>query len=138
MALSNHLRSHKTSIAFFSATPQGGGVALMRHALIRLWKLVGLDVQWYVPEGHPTVFDITKRKIHNVLQGVAPEGVEMDDTDKKWFELWTQQNCAHASTMIDSRLTVDESFWSNGAIDADLIVIDDPQCTHRDFRAEKS
>jgi len=66
----------------------------MRHALIRLWKLAGLDVKWYVPEGHPTVFDITKRKIHNVLQGVAPEGVEMNDTDKRWFELWTQQNCA--------------------------------------------
>jgi len=25
-------------------------------------------------------------------------------------------------------LTTDESFWSKGAIDADLIVIDDPQC----------
>lgn len=48
----------------------------------------------FVPEGHPTVFDITKRKIHNVLQGVAPKGVEMNDTDKNWFELWTQQNCA--------------------------------------------
>ena len=64
----------------------------MRHALIRLWRTVGLDVKWYVPEGHPTVFDITKRKIHNVLQGVAGKGVEMNDEDKKWFELWTQQN----------------------------------------------
>jgi hypothetical protein len=92
MALSNHLVQNRTSIAFFSATPQGGGVALMRHALIRLWRMVGLDVTWYVPEGHPTVFDITKRKIHNVLQGVADKGVEMDDEDKKWFELWTEQN----------------------------------------------
>ena len=65
----------------------------MRHALIRLWRMVGLDVKWYVPEGHPTIFDITKRKIHNVLQGVAPPGVEMSDEDKKWFELWTEQNC---------------------------------------------
>ena len=69
----------------------------MRHALIRLWKMVGVDVKWFVPEGHPTVFDITKRKIHNVLQGVAPEGMEMNDEDKKWFELWTEQNCASSA-----------------------------------------
>ncbi|ORY25443.1 hypothetical protein BCR39DRAFT_544106 [Naematelia encephala] len=115
LALSTLLRKNKTKIAFFSATPQGGGVALMRHALIRLWKMVGLEVKWYVPEGHPTVFDITKRKIHNVLQGVAPQGVEMNDEDHRWFELWTDQNY--------------ESFWSNGAIDADMIIIDDPQLT---------
>jgi hypothetical protein len=46
-----------------------------------------------VPEGHPSVFDTTKRKIHNVLQGVAPEGTEMSDEDKRWFEIWTEQNC---------------------------------------------
>jgi hypothetical protein len=65
----------------------------MRHALIRLWRMIGLDVKWYVPEGHPAVFDITKRKIHNVLQGVAPEGVEMSDEDKRFFEIWTEENC---------------------------------------------
>lgn len=65
----------------------------MRHALVRLCRLVGIDVKWYTPEGHPTIFDVTKRKIHNVLQGVAPEGVEMTDEDKKWFEIWTEQNC---------------------------------------------
>jgi hypothetical protein len=93
LALSAHLKSHHTTIAFFSATPQGGGVALMRHALIRLWRLVGLDVKWYTPEGHPAIFDITKRKIHNVLQGVADEGEEMNDEDKRSFEAWTEQNC---------------------------------------------
>lgn len=65
----------------------------MRHALIRLWRMVGLDVKWYTPEGHPAVFDITKRKIHNVLQGVAKEGVEMGREDKEWFESWTDENC---------------------------------------------
>ncbi|WVQ94959.1 hypothetical protein IAU59_002049 [Kwoniella sp. CBS 9459] len=114
-ALASHLNENNVSISFFSATPQGGGVALMRHALLRLWKMVGLKVKWYVPEGHPTVFDITKRKFHNVLQGVAPKGVELNDEDKKWFELWTEQNY--------------ESFWSSGALDASVIVIDDPQLT---------
>ncbi|OWZ62460.1 hypothetical protein AYX14_05083 [Cryptococcus neoformans] len=114
-ALSRLLNANKVSIAFFSATPQGGGVALMRHALVRLWRMVGLPVKWFVPEGHPTVFNITKTKFHNVLQGVSPKEVEINETDKTWFELWTEQNY--------------ESFWSNGALDASVIVIDDPQLT---------
>lgn len=65
----------------------------MRHALVRLCRLVGIDVVWRTPEGHPTIFDITKRKIHNVLQGVADTGEEMTDEDKRWFEVWTEQNC---------------------------------------------
>lgn len=48
MALAALLKANNTKVAFFSATPQGGGVALMRHALIRLWRLVGLDIKWYV------------------------------------------------------------------------------------------
>ncbi len=36
-----HLR-----FAFFSATPQGGGVALMRHALLRFLRQFGLRVEW--------------------------------------------------------------------------------------------
>lgn len=83
----------KVSQAGDSVLMSGGGVALMRHAFIRLWRLSGLDVKWFVPEGHPAIFDITKRKIHNVLQGVAEEGVEMTDEDKKNFEIWTEQNC---------------------------------------------
>lgn len=72
----------------------------MRHALIRLWKLSGLDVKWFVPEGHPAIFDITKRKIHNVLQGVAEKGVEMSDEDKSNFEIWTEQNCETPGSLI--------------------------------------
>lgn len=42
-----HLRSKKVKIAFFSSTPQGGGVALMRHALVRFARLLGVDLTWY-------------------------------------------------------------------------------------------
>lgn len=42
-----HLRAEKTKIAFFSSTPQGGGVALMRHALVRFSRLMGVDLTWY-------------------------------------------------------------------------------------------
>lgn len=40
------LTSRKVKVAFFSATPQGGGVALMRHALVRFSHLLGVDVKW--------------------------------------------------------------------------------------------
>src|SRR5690348_2181101 len=46
-ALTSPLHQYKKRISFFSATPRGGGVALMRHALIRVWRAQGLDVGWY-------------------------------------------------------------------------------------------
>ena len=41
------LQANKTKVAFFSSTPQGGGVALMRHALVRFSRLIGVDMTWY-------------------------------------------------------------------------------------------
>lgn len=40
------LRARKIKIAFFSSTPQGGGVALMRHALLRFFKMAGVQASW--------------------------------------------------------------------------------------------
>jgi len=37
-----------TKIGFFSATPQGGGVALMRHALVRFCDQLGVRLNWFV------------------------------------------------------------------------------------------
>ena len=42
----NILQAKRTKIAFFSSTPQGGGVALMRHALVRFFNVVGIDCKW--------------------------------------------------------------------------------------------
>lgn len=42
------LKKRRVKIAFFSSTPQGGGVALMRHALVRFARTLGLDLKWYV------------------------------------------------------------------------------------------
>lgn len=47
LKFAEEIKKMGTKIAFFSSTPQGGGVALMRHALIRLFKLLGCDVKWY-------------------------------------------------------------------------------------------
>jgi alpha,alpha-trehalose phosphorylase (configuration-retaining) len=47
MKFANELKEKNTKVAFFSATPQGGGVALMRHALIRFFRLLGVNFNWY-------------------------------------------------------------------------------------------
>jgi hypothetical protein len=46
MKYAEQLKGRNVKIAFFSATPQGGGVALMRHALIRFLKLLNIDASW--------------------------------------------------------------------------------------------
>lgn len=47
MHYAKHLKQDKIKVAFFSSTPQGGGVALMRHALVRFSRLLGIDLTWY-------------------------------------------------------------------------------------------
>lgn len=41
------LKRRKVKVAFFSATPQGGGVALMRHALVRFSHSLNTDIKWF-------------------------------------------------------------------------------------------
>lgn len=117
-------------------------VALMRHALLRLYRLLNIDAHckslgkgalaefgndsylpffWfilgYVARPKPEVFDITKRKFHNVLQGVAPPDTVLEERDKQIFIDWSNYNV--------------ERFWlaEKGPIrTSDVIVVDDPQC----------
>ncbi|RHZ50570.1 hypothetical protein Glove_495g36 [Diversispora epigaea] len=116
MKITEDLKSRKIKASFFNATPQGGGVALMRHALIRLCSLLKLDVHWFVVKPKPEIFDITKRKFHNVLQGVAPPETRLTQNDKDLFITWSNDNA--------------EKFWSDdeGPLKtSDVIIIDDPQ-----------
>lgn len=105
-------RERNNRIVFFNATPQGGGVALMRHGLLRLFRLLGIDAHWHVMQPNSNVFEITKTKFHNVLQGVAPEGVELTDHDKELFTVWSTDNAEVFQNVIRT---------------AKVIVIDDPQ-----------
>ncbi|CAO3587459.1 unnamed protein product [Absidia cylindrospora] len=103
-------------VTYFNSTPQGGGVALMRHALIRFLHLNGIDAHWFVARPKPEVFDITKRKFHNVLQGVAAPDVRLTEEEKQVFIDWSNENA--------------NRFWleEKGPIKtSDVIIIDDPQ-----------
>ncbi|KAI8391035.1 uncharacterized protein BYT42DRAFT_555348 [Radiomyces spectabilis] len=114
--ISQVFKNRNLRVSFFNSTPQGGGVALMRHALLRFLNLNGIKVHWYVARPKPEVFDITKRKFHNVLQGVAAPNVRLTAEDKQTFIDWSNDNV--------------NRFWGDekGPLrNSDVIVIDDPQ-----------
>ncbi|TVY25528.1 Trehalose phosphorylase [Lachnellula hyalina] len=114
------LRARGTKIAFFSSTPQGGGVALMRHALVRLAKLLKVDMTWYVPKPKPGVFRITKT-IHNTLQGVAQPSEKITTEDKEVLNSWIEDNANRYWLSPGGPLRPP----AEGG--ADVVMIDDPQ-----------
>ncbi|KAI5293651.1 hypothetical protein KEM52_005347 [Ascosphaera acerosa] len=113
-------RKQKLKVAFFSATPQGGGVALMRHALVRLSRLLHVDVKWYVPRPSPEVFRITKTN-HNILQGVAAPNERLTQDGMRALEEWAHRNAERYWTTEGGALQPPEKGG------ADVVVIDDPQ-----------
>jgi glycosyltransferase involved in cell wall biosynthesis len=92
MQETKRFRSLGGRVVFVNSTPQGGGVALMRHALMRLYRLLGVHATWYVMKPKVEVFEITKKKFHNMLQGVAPKGLVLTDEDKDMYRSWIEMN----------------------------------------------
>jgi hypothetical protein len=58
---SDRMRERNIKMAFFSASPQGGGVPIERHALIRFSSLLGLAITWqgmrFQTSGKIAIFD---------------------------------------------------------------------------------
>ena len=46
----------------------------------------------YVARPKPEIFDITKRKFHNVLQGIASPDVRLTEEEKQAFLDWSDEN----------------------------------------------
>ncbi len=89
-----------------NATFHGGGVAGMLHSLIPLMNDVGIDANWNLLYGDPTLFQVTK-KLHNALQG---EPVELTERE------------------VADYLRVNEAFARYSPIaDHDVIIVHDPQ-----------
>ncbi|KAL7746021.1 hypothetical protein RI367_008675 [Sorochytrium milnesiophthora] len=100
-------------IRIFNATPQGGGVALMRHSNVRFFRMQGLDVAWHVPKPNPAVFRITKN-CHNLLQGaVSDDDATVTDEDLAKWDQWLHENY--------------ERHWKDVVREGDVYIIDDPQ-----------
>ncbi|KAL4785631.1 hypothetical protein BJX76DRAFT_323730 [Aspergillus varians] len=117
---SNDLNKRKIKIAFFSATPQGGGVALMRHAMVRFSNAIGTDMRWYVPKPRPGVFRITKTN-HNILQGVSAPEERLSEESWDSVTGWIHENADRYWLRPGGPLV----HPSEGG--ADIIIIDDPQ-----------
>ncbi|KAI8340777.1 hypothetical protein BC941DRAFT_493463 [Chlamydoabsidia padenii] len=114
--IATEFKKKNLKVSYFNSTPQGGGVALMRHALLRFLHLNGINVHWFVARPRPEVFDITKRKFHNVLQGVAAPDVRLTEEEKQQFIEWSDENATRFWLDEDGPLT-----------NSDVIIIDDPQ-----------
>ncbi|KAK7689152.1 hypothetical protein QCA50_007843 [Cerrena zonata] len=114
--LADELREKKIKMGFFSSTPQGGGVALMRHAIIRFFNLLDVDCAWYVPNPSPSVFRTTKNN-HNILQGVADPNLRLSQEAKDNFDAWILKN--------GLRWTAEGGPLAPGGVD--IAFIDDPQ-----------
>ncbi len=110
--LSEKFKEKKIKVGFFNSTISGGGVALMRHSLIRLCKLLNLDIGWYVVSRNEEVFKITKQKIHNVLHGLYHDEFKLTSEDIERYDRWTDKN-----------VEMFEGLFKN----LDVFVIDDPQ-----------
>ncbi|KAG0130328.1 putative trehalose synthase [Tuber indicum] len=101
-------------IAFFSSTPQGSGVALMRHALVRFCSELGAHMSWFVPISS-MAFIITKNN-QKILQGVANPGVRFGPKKQAVVNKWIRRNA--------------EQYWltPGGPLapgGADVVIIDD-------------
>lgn len=116
LCTSKLVKSKSKKIVFINSTPQGGGVAIMRHSVIRLFRLLGIEAHWFVMKPNPEVFEITKKKFHNVLQGVAPTDTNLTSKDIELYEKWCQSNMHNYWNDEDSPVNK-----------ADVIVLDDPQ-----------
>lgn len=110
--ISEKIKKDKIKIAFINSTACGGGVALMRHALIRLYLLLGLEVSWLVLSGNSDIFTITKKKIHNVLHGIAAPDIYLNKNDKSKYNKWIANNYHHFKKTIAK---------------LDVVIVDDPQ-----------
>ena len=92
-------------VLHINSTYYGGGVAEMLYTLIPLLNDVGISADWRIMRGTPDFFNITK-EFHNAIQG---DVINLTDVKK---ELYQQTN---------------EDFASYCKMDADVVIIHDPQ-----------
>jgi len=112
LELADEFKKKKLKMIFINSTASGGGVAHMRHAMMRLYSLLGVNVKWHVLRPDVEIFNITKKKFHNVLQAVAPSDCVLTSADKRLYNEWISSNARFLNPMLK---------------ESNVIVIDDPQ-----------
>jgi trehalose synthase len=94
-----------------NSTARGGGVAELLAALIPYDRGAGVDERWLVIEGSTAFFNLTK-KIHTLLHGVAVDGSEITNGERRAYEETLARN---ATALLDLMQP------------GDLAVLHDPQ-----------
>src|SRR6266498_1491712 len=94
-----------------NSTPTGGGVAEMLRTLLADARGVGIDTRWYVINGDPGFFAITKR-IHNHLYGAPGDAGLLDTRERAHYEEILRPNAAELASVVRRR---------------DVVLLHDPQ-----------
>src|ERR671910_1465011 len=94
-----------------NSTPTGGGVAEMLRTLLAYARGVGVDTRWYVINGDPGFFEITKR-IHNHLYGAPGDGGPLGAAERAHYENILHPNAEELLTVVRPR---------------DIVLLHDPQ-----------
>ena len=94
-----------------NSTALGGGVVELLRPLIAYARGVGIDARWFVIEGPPEFFAVTKR-IHNRLHGTAGDGGPLDDEARRIYEDVLAENIAA---------------FGDRAQEGDVVILHDPQ-----------
>ena len=94
-----------------NSTPTGGGVAEMLRTLLAYARGVGVDTRWFVINGDPHFFAITKR-IHNHLYGALGDGGPLGEAEHRHYEDVLRANAAELLTVVRPR---------------DIVLLHDPQ-----------
>ncbi len=98
-------RVYGLRVLHVNSTFHGGGVAGMLNSLIPLMNDVGVNADWNLLYGDPSVFAVTKQ-LHNGLQG---QQVELTESG------------------IESYLSINRTFALYSPVFHDMVVVHDPQ-----------
>lgn len=82
-----------------NSTGRGGGVAELLQTLLAYARGVGVDARWYVVEGDPAFFEVTKR-IHNHLYGSPGDGGPLGVRERQAYERTLAANADDLTGLI--------------------------------------
>ncbi|TKA83879.1 hypothetical protein B0A55_00126 [Friedmanniomyces simplex] len=119
LSYAHSLRLAKSEIAFFTATADGSGTAIMRHALLRFMHLAGVGSTWCVPRARPEMLRILETN-ESILRGTARPGQSFNCEQQQEVTSWITGNAERLWLSDGAPLAP----CSKGG--ASLIVIDDP------------
>src|SRR4029453_12252216 len=94
-----------------NSTATGGGVGEMLWAPPAEARGGGIDTRWFVINGDPGFFAITKR-IHNHLYGAAGDGGPLGASERASYEETLRPNAAELASLVRPR---------------DVVLLHDPQ-----------